>query len=113
MEFASLQTFMMVLLALCAAIISISGAVAAVMKFWKWAHSETERNTATLDDVMVWLSSDKHRIEDLEKAQSEASEQNRLMLKAIVALMGHELDGNHTEQLTQARDDIQSYLISK
>ena len=113
MELSALQAFMTVLLAGCAAIIALGGAIAAIMKFWKWAHRDTEKNTSKLDDVMNWLSSDKRRIEKLEKTQVETAEQNRLMLKAIVALMSHELDGNHTKQLTEARNDIENYLYGK
>ena len=35
------------------------------------------------------------------------------MLKALVTLMSHELDGNHTKQLGEVRDEIQNYLIAK
>lgn len=104
---------MTVLLSGCAAIVAISGAAASVVKFWKWAHKQSDENAQSLGDVMTLLASDKHRIEKLEKKQIEATEQNKLMLEAIVALMSHELDGNHTKQLTEARDDIQAYLISK
>ena len=104
---------MTVLLAGCAAIIALGGAIAAIMKFWKWAHKDTEKNTTKLDAIMKWLASDKHRIEELEKAQIETSRQNTLMLKAIVALMSHELDGNHTRQLTETRNDIENYLYGK
>ena len=46
---------MTVLLAGCAAIIALGGAIAAIMKFWKWAHRDTEKNTTQLDAIMKWL----------------------------------------------------------
>ena len=108
-----MQVFMTVLLSICACVVAISGAVAAVIKFWKWAHKQSDANAQSLDDVMTWLASDKRRIEDLENAQAEADKQNKLILKAVVSLMSHELDGNHTAQLTKTRDEIQAYLIEK
>ena len=104
---------MSVLLAICACVVAISGAIAAIVKFWKWAHRQSDENAVTLDNIMKWLASDKHRIENLESNQNEMQEQNKLLLKAIVSLMSHELDGNHTEQIAQTRDEIQNYLIEK
>ena len=104
---------MSVSLAICACIVAISGAIAAVIRFWNWAHKQSDENTATLEEIMKWLASDKHRIEDLETSQAEMDRQNKLLLKAVVSLMSHELDGNHTAQLASTRDEIQEYLISK
>lgn len=108
-----LQIFATVLLGICGGVVAISGAVAAVTKFWRFAHKKSDENSATLNDVMTWLASDKRRIEDLEESQAEADRQNKLILKAVVSLMSHELDGNHTSQLTKTRDEIQAYLIEK
>ena len=113
MEIYQLNDFFAVLLAICACIVAISGAIAAVIKFWKWAHKTSEENAQSLGDVMKWLESDKKRIESLERNQTEAVEQNKLLLKAVVCLMSHELDGNHTKQLTETRDKIQDYLIER
>lgn len=100
-------------MALCACIVAVAGAIAAVMRFWKWAHKASDENAQSLDEVKKWLASDKKRIENLEKNQTEAVEQNKLLLKAVVCLMSHELDGNHTKQLAETRDKIQDYLIEK
>lgn len=113
MSFTELQVFMSVLLAICACVVAVSGAIAAIVRFWKWAHKQSDANAQSLDDVMTWLASDKRRIEDLEEAQAEADRQNKLILKAVVSLMSHELDGNHTVQLASTRDEIQDYLIDK
>ena len=113
MGFSEIQIFMSVLLAICACVVAVSGAIAAIVKFWKWAHRQSDENQATINDIMKWLASDKHRIEDLETSQAEMDKQNKLLLKAIVSLMSHELDGNHTEQIAQTRDEIQNYLIEK
>ena len=108
-----LQIFATVLISVCGGVVAISGAVAAVSKFWRYAHKKSDENSATLADVMECLAKDKRRIEDLEQAQAEADKQNKLILKAVVSLMSHELDGNHTAQLTKTRDEIQAYLIEK
>ena len=113
MDFTQIQTFMFVLMSICGGIVAIAAAVAVVVKFYKWARKGTDENTDKLDEHYKWLASDKRRIESLESKQDEAEAQNKLMLKALVTLMSHELDGNHTKQLGEVRDEIQNYLIAK
>lgn len=36
-----------------------------------------------------------------------------LLLRGMLQLMTHELDGNHVDKLEAARDDIQNYLIER
>lgn len=113
MEYNALQTFITVLLAICGGVVGIAGAVAVVVKFWKWAHKDTERNSEEITEFKRWLASDKHRIEDLEEKQEEMDKMNKLQLKALFTLLGHEIDGNHTKQLAEVRDEINTYLIEK
>ena len=40
-------------------------------------------------------------------------ETNRLMLKALLAIMDHEIDGNHVEQLKNARDELKDYMLNR
>ena len=113
MGYEAIQTFVGVLLAGCAAIVCISGMVAAVVKFWRWAHKDTDKNTEDIGEFRRWLASDKHRIEDLEEKQDQLDKMNKLQLKALFTLLGHEIDGNHTVQLAEVREEINTYLIEK
>ena len=113
MEYAQIQNFVMVLLALCAAVIAISGASAAFVKFWRFAHKQSDKNTEMLKGVETYLASDKRRIERLEENQETFRDENKLMLKALFTLLSHEIDGNHTDQLMAVRDEINTYLIEK
>lgn len=113
MEYSALQTFITVLLAICGGVVGMAGAVAVVVRFWKWAHKDTDKNTEDIGEFKRWLASDKHRIEDLEEKQEEMDKMNKLQLKALFTLLGHEIDGNHTSQLAEVRDEINTYLIEK
>ena len=113
MEFEQIQAFFFVLLTVCGGVAAIGGVVSLVIRFWKWAHKTSDENSEQLTEFETYLASDKRRIEHLEEQQEKADEQNKLMLKAIVALMSHELDGNHTQQIQDVRDEIQEYLITK
>ena len=37
----------------------------------------------------------------------------KIYVKSMLALMTHAIDGNHTDELKQARDDLQKYLIRR
>lgn len=113
MEYAQLEAFMAVLLGACALIAALSGACAALVKLWRFVHRDTDRNSQDIDEFRRWLSSDKRRIDALEERQAESERMNRLQLKALFTLLGHEIDGNHTEQLAGVRDEINTYLIEK
>lgn len=113
MGYEAIQTAMTVLLAFCAGVVGISGAVAVVIKFWKWAHKDTDRHTEEIGEFNKWLASDKRRIENLESRQDESERMNKLQLKALFTLLGHEIDGNHSAQLAEVRDEINTYLIEK
>ncbi len=113
MEYSALQTFMAVLLAICGGVVGIGGAIALLVRAWKWAHKDTDSNTDRLDEHDTYLASDKRRIENLEEKQDEMDRMNKLQLKALFTLLGHEIDGNHTKQLAEVRDEINTYLIEK
>ena len=122
MEYEAIQAFFTVVLAVCGGIVCIAGACAAVVKFWRWAHKDSEKNAEDLesfkkavdeakDEYLRWFASDKRRIQNLEDDYDEIIEQNNLLMKAVVAIMDHQLDGNHVEKLAKARNEVDEYLI--
>ena len=52
------------------------------------------------------LKSDRERLDTLE-------EQQRIMLRALMAMLSHEINGNSTEKLTASVSEIQDFLIKK
>ena len=133
MEYAQIQAFFAVLLALGGSVTVIGGVVALVVRFWKWAHKDTDKNTEDIEalkteyqqaiselkdayesakrEYMTWFASDKRRIEGLENDFDEISDQNVLLMQAVVAIMDHQLDGNDTEKLTATRNAVDGYLF--
>jgi len=112
-SFLQLENFVTVLLWLCGSVVAVAGAVAVIVKFWKWAHKTSDENAVTLSEIETYLASDKRRIEQLERYQAVNDTQNKMILKALVALLGHEIDGNHVDKLSDIRDSIQDYLIER
>ena len=124
MEYAQLQSFVFVLMSICGGVVSVAAAVAIVVKFWKWAHAGSDKNSEDIEalkgsyeeakqEYLTWFASDKRRIETLEKNQEDFKEQNKLMLRALNTLLMHEIDGNHLDSLKSMRDEIGDYLVNK
>ena len=105
MTFTLTQLWQM-FLAMCGSVATIAGAGAIVYKIYKSAkRPDTERDEA-LSRHQEMLDNDNKRLKELE-------ESNKIIMQSMLAIMSHEIDGNHVEDLKQARDDLQKYLIRR
>lgn len=101
------------LLGLCAAVVTVSAAATAVVQWVRAAKkpeadqdsriAALEQRAARHDELFL---NDKRRLESIENG-------NRVTQRAILALLDHGLDGNNTEQMRQAKDDLQRHLIER
>lgn len=55
------------------------------------------------------LAKDNERIKALEDNMKETT---RMQNRALLQLMNHSLDGNHTDKLKEARDQMEDFLIN-
>ena len=60
----------------------------------------------TVEDHTKKLANDHERITQLE-------ESNRIIMRALMAVMSHEVNGNSTEKLQKSMDEIQQFLIER
>lgn len=118
MEYMQLQDFTIVLLGICALIAAISGASAAVVKFWRYAHKDSEANTEQLADHERRISSLENCCKDVQgklqsdwRYQQEQTEVNRMVLKSLKSLLQHAVDGNDTDKLEQREQEIDRFLF--
>ena len=95
-----------IFLAMCGSLITIAGAGAIIIGLINKAKKpDTERDEA-LKRHSELLDNDNRRLKELE-------ESNNIIMQSMLAIMSHAIDGNHTEDLKQARDDLQKYLIKR
>lgn len=101
------------ILALCGAISTIGGAVekvAKVVKAAKAPNDEQDRRLTAAEkeivDIKGFLANDKKRIDSLEDG-------NRVTQRALLALLGHGLDGNNQKQMAEAKAELESHLINR
>ena len=109
-----------VVLGACGLITAVAAAGASLYKVWQWLrkpNTEQDRRLAAHDAKLAehdrklaahdgFFANDKRRIDGMENG-------NKVTQKAILALLAHAIDGNNMEQMEDARDDLQSYLVNK
>lgn len=101
------------LVGLMAVALVLIGAYNTIMSAIKTHREEKKRKDApvnTLESTVKEhderLKNDHERLTDLEKA-------NRIQMRALMAMLHHEIDGNSVDGLKQSYDEIQQYLIDK
>ena len=97
----------------CTAVTATAGMVAAISKFWKWAHQKSDSNSTRLDEIDVRLEAGELKMNKLEFRQKSLEDEQRLQLKALMTIMNQLLDGNDKAKMTEVRDEINKYLIDK
>lgn len=104
----------------CAALITLSGALSVILKAISKVKEPNDVQNTRLDahdehlkelDRRLeahekFFKQDKERFEDLEAS-------NRVSQKALLALLGHSINGNNITQLEDAQRDLEKYLLEK
>lgn len=93
-------------LAMCGSIATIAGAGAVLYGIYKALKKPDSERDMKLKRHQELLENDNKRLKELE-------ESNKIIMQSMLALMTHAIDGNHTDELKQARDDLQKYLIRR
>lgn len=107
------QDIVNVIIATCAALVTISSAIAVVMRFVAKIRQpekdQNERLNKVEDDIKKiqhCLSIDKARLDNIEYG-------NTITQEALLALLDHALNKDDTETVKQAKKKLEKYLIDK
>ena len=118
------QDIFNVIIAVCGAIITISGAVAVIVKFVEHSKEpnkkQDERISALEADVKkindrlhlgnVRFQTDAERVDSLE---SQMKSTNKVIIESLQALTAHAIDGNNTQELKEAKRSLDDYLLNR
>ena len=113
-----------IILAICGAIITISGAIAIIVKAVDKAKEPNkkqderigalEEEVAKINDRLqqgnIRFETDAERMEKLEAAMKET---NKVIIESLQALTAHAIDGNNTQELKDAKKRLDDYLINR
>lgn len=99
-----IQTFFVVLLAVCGAITTIGGAINLLLNWHK--QSRISRHDEALKDHEI-------RIKRLEDKTKEQDSFIKILCNSILALVSHEINGNSLDKLKDAQKELQDFLVNK
>ena len=111
------------IVSVCAGVITITTLAEKVWKYTRPVATADKNLKDILGDIPILKASVKdigRRVDKLEihqdndlRALKDHANANKVVCSALLALLDHELSGNHTEQLEDAKGKIQSYLIER
>ena len=90
-------------------IIAVGGASTVIIRMmspFKVLKKRVDEHDKRLDKHDTFFAADKARMD-------KADETNKLILKAMLALVDHGIDGNNIERLKTTKTEINNYLINK
>ena len=113
-----------VVLAVCGAIITISGAIAVIVNCVRKAKEPNKRQDERIEALELSIKhindrlerNDSHFISDAERMsnlEKEVKTTNKVIIESLQALTSHAIDGNNVEQLKNAKRALDDYLIDK
>ena len=90
-------------------LIFIAGAIALM-----WGFVKTVREIVKpLADLKETVKNHTEQIRELEEHNKKIDEGMAVMQQSLLQIMNHMIDGNHTDKLVEARDNMQIYLTKK
>lgn len=94
------------ILSLCSSIAIIGAAVVYIYNLIFRVKKPNKDRDEMLKRHSEMLDNDNRRLKEVEA-------DNKIIMKSLLAIMSHELDGNHTEQLRQAKSELEEHLINR
>lgn len=98
---------------LSAGVVTLGGAGAVVVALYRWARKPDINRDEKLKGHDEKLANDNKRLTELEERQEETDEAMKVLMNSMLALMSHAIDGNNTDELRKARNEMQEYLIRR
>lgn len=114
------QDMLTMMLSVCGALVSISAAIAVVVKFNNFLKKPNKDQDARIDKLEGRLKTVEGRcdtfdkqLEGVKKHLNSLDESINMLLRAEFAQLGHNLNGDNVEQMQRAFDDIQEFLFKR
>lgn len=98
---------------IAAGIITLGGAGGIIIGLYRWARKPNDNQNARLDKHDELLDKDNRRLNALEEWRAEKNDSERLIMKALYAMMQNSLDGTHTDKIKASMGELEEYLFNK
>lgn len=100
-------------LAVCAGISCIAGAVTWIIKLIKQMKAPSKAMNGRIEAVEKELNRHGVLLDNDNKRLNEIQHGEHVTQRAILALLSHGIDGDAVESMVKARDELQEYLIER
>lgn len=101
------------LVGLMAAALVLIGVYNTVMSAVKTHREEKRRKNAPVSTLEEQVKQHEEKLKRDHERLNELEESNRIIMRALMAMLSHEIHGNSDEQLKASFDEIQKFLIEK
>lgn len=101
------------LVGLLAVALVLIGAYNTIMGAIKTHREEQKRRNAPVNTLEETVKKHDERLERDHERLNDLEEANRIQMRALMAMLHHEIDGNSVDGLRRSYDEIQKYLIEK
>lgn len=100
------------ILAVASAIVLLSNAIEKIVKAVKVAKAPEQRQNDEIQDIKGRLDKIEAKLENDKKQIQDAKDCNHVITKGMLALLEHGINGNNIDQMREARNDVNAYLIN-
>ncbi len=94
-------------------IVVISSVITLIVTLVHNAKKPNEEQNERIASLEAWREKVNRRLEEEDDHFKSIDEGNRVTQEALLALMGHAINGNDIEKLKQAKYKLEEYLIKK
>lgn len=98
---------------LAALVLVLVGAYNTVMNAVKTYREEKKRKDQPVNSLESKVKEHEEKLKKDHERLNELEEANRIQMRALMAMLHHEIDGNSIEGLKKSYEEIQQYLIEK
>ena len=102
-----------IFLGACAVITAAAGAVAVIYNVIVKAKTPNRMQNERLDKHEEWLKKHDAMLDNDNKRLKSLEDGNKIIQKALLALLQHGIDGNDIEGMKRVKDELQQFLIDR
>ena len=99
-------------LALSGAVSTIGGAVEKIIKAVRAVKAPEQAQNSKIEDIESRLDKIEAKLENDKKRIDDAKECNHVLTKGMLALLEHGINGNNIDQMRDAKNGVEAYLIN-
>ena len=100
------------ILAVASAIVLLSNAGEKIIKAVRAAKAPEQRQNDEIEDIKARLDKIEKDVLKDEKQIKDVRECTHVITKGVLALLDHGINGNNIDQMKDARQDVERYLIN-